>query len=335
MLTLGYAIVCLPRLSSIHCSPFTFFAAGPGVHPTLFAPKYENTPESGNRSIGPGGMAGAESGQKLNKSFMTPIPPKSLLFLMQTGWPIDLIFPLTVEAVNGLRSRVSAGANERGGDPGFYRVIALLRKIQKSGAVGMRIKKENDQKESTVMFFYRENVTPEVKADIEELGVLLGLRQGEKEVAVSYGLFPASGREISMLTRSMLQIMVEMAAQIDVPDQHVVDGRTVPSLPKTDSPEDRIGHLIDIKSGTDKPDNAYTAINYQNHWFWIDDRDFKSKRSFAFLMILFSMTESGTLPWLPSSPRKICRSCASVNPGPILPQPGFRISEPVSRKTSR
>jgi hypothetical protein len=207
------------------------------------------------------------TGQKFNQSFMTPIPPKALLFLMQSGWPIDLVFPLTVDAVNGLRSRVSAGANERGGDPAFYRVIALLRKIQKSGAVGMRIIKGNNQKESTVMFFYRENVTPEVEAVIVEVSKILGLRPGEKEVTVTYGLIPASDREISMLTRSMLQIMIGMAAQIDVPDQHVTDGRTLPS--------------------------------YKDHWFWIDDRDFKSKRAFAFLMILFSMTESGGKEGLP------------------------------------
>ena len=84
------------------------------------------------------------TGQKFNQSFMTPIPPSAILYLMQTGWPVDLIFPLTVEAVNGLRSRVSAGANMRDGDLEFYRVSALLRKIQKSGAVGMRIIKEND-----------------------------------------------------------------------------------------------------------------------------------------------------------------------------------------------
>jgi hypothetical protein len=230
---------------------------------------------------------------------MTPIPPKAILFLMQSGWPIDLVFPLTVESINGLRSRVAAGVNERGGDPAFYRVIALLRKIQKSGAVGMRIKKENDQKESTVMFFYRENVTPEIEEVLGELSSLLGLRPGEKEVAVSYGLIPASDREITMLTRSMLQIMIEMSAQIDVPERHVTDGRTVPSLPKTDSAEDKIGQLVDIKSGTSKPENAYTAVNYQDHWFWIDERDFKSKRSFAFLMVLFSMTESGGKGGLP------------------------------------
>ena len=239
------------------------------------------------------------TGQKFNASFMTPIPPRAILFLMQSGWSIDLIFPLTVDAVNGLRSRVSAGANTRTGDPDYYRVIELLRKIQKSGAVGMRIIKESNQKESTVMFFYRENITAEIEAALRELNTLLGLRPGGKEVTVTYGLIPGSDREIAMLTRSMLHIMVELAIQIDVPSQHVVDGRTVPSLSKPDSAEKKIGQLIHVKNSADKPENAYTAVHYKDHWFWIDDRDFKSKRTFGFLMILFSLSESGGKEGLP------------------------------------
>ena len=39
------------------------------------------------------------TGQKFNASFMTPIPLRIILFLMQTGWPVDLVFPLTSGAV--------------------------------------------------------------------------------------------------------------------------------------------------------------------------------------------------------------------------------------------
>ena len=101
------------------------------------------------------------TGSQFNKNFMTPIPPRAILFLMQTGWPADLIFPLTVDSINGLRSQVLAGANQRAGDEGYYRVVELLRKIQQSGAIGMRIKKGDKGQEATVMFFHRDSITPE------------------------------------------------------------------------------------------------------------------------------------------------------------------------------
>ena len=149
------------------------------------------------------------------------------------------------------------------------------------------------------MFFYRENITPEIEAALRELNTLLGLRPGGKEVSVTYGLIPGNDREIAMLTRSMLHIMVEMAIQVDVPSRHVIEGRTVPSLIKPENAEEKIGQFLHVKNSQEKPADAFTAVRYKDHWFWIDDRDFKSKRTFAFLMILFSLTESGGKEGLP------------------------------------
>ncbi len=104
------------------------------------------------------------TGSQFNKSFMTPIPPDAVLFLMQSGWSAELIFPLTVDAVNGLRSQVFAGANQRPGDTSYYRVIELMKQIQQSGAYGMRIKHENNSKDTTVLFFHKKGLDPEVLA---------------------------------------------------------------------------------------------------------------------------------------------------------------------------
>ena len=40
-------------------------------------------------------------------------------------------------------------------------------------------------------------------------------------------------------------------------------------------------------------------MRYRNHWYYIDDRDFQSKRAFTFLMVLFSLTETGGRESLP------------------------------------
>jgi hypothetical protein len=239
------------------------------------------------------------TGQQFNKSFMNPIPPGAVLFLMQTGWPADLILNVTLDSINGLRSRVTAGANMRPGDPEFYRVIALMREIQKSGAVGMRIIKGEDMQETTVLFFHRKNMTPEVQAAREEVGKLLGLKTGTGEMKVTYGSVPESEGGLAMLTRSMLQIMIELATEVDVPPSHVAEGRTVGPLVQEGGANEEVKPLIRIKSSAEKPEFAFTAVNYRDHWFWIDDRDFKSKRTFAFLMILFSLTETGGREGLP------------------------------------
>ena len=239
------------------------------------------------------------TGKTFNENFLTPIPPRAVLFLMQSGWPADLIFPLTVQAINGSRSRVAAGHDQRTGDPEFYRIIALFRQIQKSGAVGMRILKETDAKESTVLFFFRKNIKPEVEAALEELSGLLGLKPGSEEITVTYGLIQANDREIAMLTNSMLDIMIDLATQIDVPFEHVAAGFTVPSLAPPKDDEIAVAQLIDIQSSPEQPEDAFVAVEYEDHWFWIDKGDFKSKRTFAVLMILMSLSETGGRGGLP------------------------------------
>ena len=239
------------------------------------------------------------TGSKFNESFMSPIPPKSILFLLQSGWPADMIFPIAVDSINGLRSRVAAGVNQRLGDPDFYRVVVLLREIQKSGSVGMRVIKETDQKQTTVLFFHGRNIDPETVALIAEFKHLLGLDPEKKELTVTYGPVQQNNQEMALLTRSTLQIMLTLANQIDVPAEHVADGRTIPSLSPPESAEEKVGQLINIKSGIDKPEYAFTAVKYEDHWFWIDKRDFRSKRTLAFLMIVFSLTETGGNESLP------------------------------------
>jgi hypothetical protein len=239
------------------------------------------------------------TGAKFNENFMTPIPPQSVLFLMQSGWPVDIIFPIVVDSINGLRSRQAAGVDQRLGDPEYYYLIKLLRKIQKSGAVGMRIIKETEQQQSTVLFFHRKNISPDTIDTILEVNQLLGLKADKQEVKVTYGLIPQSDHEIAMLTRSILQIMVNLATQVDVPSDHVSAGLTVASAPPPAGEEAKLKQTFKVSSGPDKPENAFTAVRYEDHWFWIEKSDFHSKRTFAFLMILFSLTETGGQEGLP------------------------------------
>ena len=235
------------------------------------------------------------TGQQFNKSFMTPIPPGSILFMIQSGWPADLIYSLTVDSVNGLRGRISAGVNARPSDPGFDRVVQLFRKIQQSGAVGMRIIKEDELKETTVMFFHRKNVPEDIQDNMKEVSTLLGLQPGIQEARVGYGLIQKDDTEIAMLTRSMLQIMIELASQINVPQEHITKHWTLP----TEFSEDEDSYLIRVNHSKEKPEDAFVTVKHHDYWFYIDRGDMISKRTFTFLMILFSVTETGGKEGLP------------------------------------
>jgi hypothetical protein len=102
-----------------------------------------------------------------------------------------------------------------------------------------------------------------------------------------------SDDEIAMLTRSMLEVLTDIASTIEVPAAHVEEGRTY-KTPVFDS-DGPGGYkpLMQIRSGPGKPDDAYTAVNYRGTWFWVEDRDYRTKAFHSLLLILMSLTETG------------------------------------------
>jgi hypothetical protein len=89
-----------------------------------------------------------------------------------------------------------------------------------------------------------------------------------------------------------------MAAQADVPPEDIAQGRTPPGF-ESSGPAAEQFRLLHIHCSKKEPTDAYAQVHYRNHWFWIDDRDLKSKRAFAFMMMLFTLGESDQKENLP------------------------------------
>jgi hypothetical protein len=102
-----------------------------------------------------------------------------------------------------------------------------------------------------------------------------------------FGTLAQNNEEIALMTRSMMEMMLRIAESADVPVQHIVEKRVKETVPVSDEK-----WATQIHSGRDKPKDAFTAIQYADHWFWIDNKDINSKRNFALLMIFMSLTES-------------------------------------------
>ena len=158
----------------------------------------------------------------------------------------------------------------------------------------MQIRKKGEE-DTTVLFLYRDALAPEVREGIVELNRLLDLDPGADEVNVIYGRVPRNRSEIAMTTLSMLQILVKLSTLVDVPGEDVASGSTV----RSSGPEQDLDRILTVRQGPQRPERAFVSIRYRDRWFWIDDTDFRSKRSFTFLMVLFSMTETGGNEGLP------------------------------------
>ena len=231
-------------------------------------------------------------GENFARSLLRPIPIGTVLLLIQSGYPIDNVFRICTQGINGLDNR-SSRITTRHGDPEFYELLGLLRQIQKMDGIRMR-SRIIDNRETVVMFF-REPKTEDDARTLKRAMQLLGVNPDAREFRIVNGYLAENDSEIAVLSRSMIQIMSEYASYIEVPDSDISEGRINAANRESAEIEAQLPPLIQVHCSVSKPDDAFIAVPYRNHWFYIDDRDIHSKRTFYFLMVMFSFTERGDI----------------------------------------
>lgn len=112
-------------------------------------------------------------GEKFTRSLMTPIPVSAFLSMIQAEYPADYMFRICVQTINGIDNRFGGERMGRSAHPDFYRLIGAMRRIQKKGALGMRVK-QLGKKKTTVMFLRRE-FRDKMAEDINTVWQILGL----------------------------------------------------------------------------------------------------------------------------------------------------------------
>ena len=230
-------------------------------------------------------------GDKFARSLMSPVPPAAILSLIQAGYPVDLVFRMLVQEINGIRNRFGGEARAQSANPEFYALLGKLRKIQSAGAIGLRVNKI-DKHEAALMVF-RGKRDPVVDGLTAEVRTILGINPQTTEFNVVYGAVQRNDKEIAILTRSFLEVIVDLSADIEVPTTHVEEKRVGPTHVEQTATGETIKPLIRIRTSSVKPGDAFVAVPYRNAYFWVDDRDLISKKIFSFLMFVFTLVETG------------------------------------------
>jgi hypothetical protein len=222
---------------------------------------------------------------------ITPIPPPALLMRAEEGWPIDMLLQIGVQSINGLSNRKGGARGGHPADPDFVRLLAALQRLQASGVIDLRVEVSSQTKqEGTILVISQKGLSPEVQADRALVRQLLGLRPDLEEYKIVYGSVSGKDDEIAMQTRSGFQLLNQLGANVEVPPEHIAERRTYPPIAESGDALS-MPPLIRIHAEKSQPADAFAAIKYRDYWYWIDDRDYRSKGIFTFLMIIMTLSE--------------------------------------------
>ncbi|MFT8402838.1 MAG: hypothetical protein ABF932_01915 [Gluconobacter potus] len=272
----------------------------------------------GNYLFGTGTMSLGENptftyqpvtGQQYAENVVRPISPTVIMPLSLGGLPIDTLLRLTAQSIDGLSNVRGLGAGPfGGGSVRFYLLLHDLRQLQIQGAMTIRITSENptppDSKKNggksdsngnggsstgaersyLVLTSTSDSNLLAIQAEVRRL---LHLDPGAEEAEIVYGPYPKHpGKQIAILTRSMLAMLTQLAYEVEVPEDDIKSGRTPPTIGQVgieNRPE------VVIHSSREEPDTRYAAVSYNNTWFWISDRDFQSKLAFTMVQVLAAL----------------------------------------------
>ena len=231
------------------------------------------------------------TGERFARQLMMPIPPTAIMTVTQAGFPVERVFRLAVQSINGVDNRRVKDVNVQPADPEFYALLQNLRRIQDSGDIGMRLRPGD--REVLLEMVVRSKPPAAIENARLNVARILGLNPSVRVFRLVYGTVPGDDKEIAILTRSIYEILRDLSASITVPETDVTERRVSPTPEADLGPDGPIPPLIRIASSPARPDNAFVAVPYRGYWYSIDDRDMRSKDLFSFIMYLFTFVETG------------------------------------------
>ncbi len=230
------------------------------------------------------------TGAAFRKGVIAPIPVRNLLLGLDSGISARFLFTLSVRGINGLRNEAHLPGGHVQGDSSFQRVVEILSRLQILDALHVVGREPDTGGEPCLsMVLGGRHPTAEVSGLIRELQGLLDLDPGQDEYAVTSGSLHQGRDVVALQTYSLMQILAAVAARVQVPQDDLDAGRAIPGVPVSE--DKAMLDRISVRFSPKRPEEAFAAVQYRDHWFWIDDHSLETKRVFSFIMLAFTLLE--------------------------------------------
>ena len=238
-------------------------------------------------------------GDEFAEQLLKPIPTRMVFSLFQSGWPAVELLTMALYRINGevnVAFDPSAPEEDVRRLQSFREVVELWIELAKWGAVEMQAV-ESDSKDwkgsEARQLVFEKNADPAVQELIDQFKERVRL-DAERDVfrvtERSKGIQPD---EITLRVRSLLELMGFLSQGVEIPEQHVSDNR-VDSHSIGTHPDVRALIPLRVRSQAERPDDVFVAVQYQDHWFYIEHSDHLGKQAFSLLSYLFELQSPRT-----------------------------------------
>jgi hypothetical protein len=243
-------------------------------------------------------------GKEFAVQMMQPLDLRMVQGLIFMGWDVDRVFRLLIQNMANIPNAISASGPVPISPPHYHKFLEcleLLKYFQERGELqigiryipnGNRSITEDDAcngEPNAIQISFPVNGSQSDRlATLLEEGVIktqgryvLNMRQAFNEEA-----------SLGLMTRSLLSAMYYLSLGVEIPPKDVAAGTIAMTLNQDGSLFDWhnvIGDLFSIRWSYRKPDYAYLAVPYRGYWFYIDDADVSSKRTFVLLQQIYNL----------------------------------------------
>ena len=225
------------------------------------------------------------TGAAFARTFLQPLAPADLFGLMVSSAPAELVLGLGLHSFGPYNNERATVGTQLPADPGFIEVLDLLLQLQRAGRLPIDLSTRSADRFATIRIGHgATDAAPE-----QRLRRLLSLPDDRETFDVIYSLGAAGPGQIPIRTRSLLEMLNQLAADVEVPADDLRDGRAGPGdegLKTTSLPRLHVRHSFL------KPGDAFAAVSYDDDWFWVANADYASKRVFSVVLLLLSLSDS-------------------------------------------
>ena len=238
-------------------------------------------------------------GQTFSARMLRPIDLGTIQQLVYSGWEIDRVFRMMVQNFDDLYNAPEAASPQPDLVPRFYQfkeAVEILRFYQKRGELQLGVKvdpKSIDPKDGEgAREISLQLCIPQEERSMRLLELVPSAKKLDGRIGIEMDLGFNQRGKIGLMPRSILSCMYYLSQSIEVPDAHIECGFTRLAHTEEHAPKDwceSMKELLTIHSSYLPPKNAYAAVKYRKYWYYIDDCDLTSKKTFALLLQLYNL----------------------------------------------